>query len=347
MLISIIIPVYNVEAYIKRCFESVVKQAYTPLECIFVDDATPDNSMNILNTLIAGYNGNISFRVLRHEKNEGLSEARNTGIKNAKGAYIYFLDSDDEITEDCIQTLAALAGKYHDVDIVQGNVLWIPCKEKYNIYDIIPSKFPEWTDNRLWLKRHFFISPRIPVTAWNKLIKRGFIVENNLYFRKGIIHEDDHWMFFAAKKIRTMAFSTHYCYNYHIIPGSIMRSECNNYRKLHSWFLIINDMLLNIDIEILREERTYIYSALRRNLYKLNAAPEDKPLLLECRNVVKTLIKDAYTFCNFIHVLGLAILLLPYPLYRNFICRKVSGLLLSNWRTILTKIARRLCPIFR
>jgi glycosyltransferase involved in cell wall biosynthesis len=295
--------------------------------------------MVILNTLIAEYSGNIVFRIFSHEKNEGLSEARNTGIKNANGDYVYFMDSDDEITEDCIQTLTFMLEKYPNADIVQGNVSLFPSKQTYSNYDIIPKKFPEYTANQVWLKKHFFVFPQIPVNAWNKLIKRSFIVENNLYFRKGIIHEDAHWMFFAAKKISAMTFTAHYCYNHYIVPGSIMQSK-DKRDSLRSWLFIIKDMLANIDIEILREERIYLYSVLRFNLYKLNATPENQSFLSEYRKIVKLLIKDAGTFCHFFHILGLAILLLPYPVYRNFICRKLSGLMLSDWRTIWIKIVR-------
>ena len=98
MKVSIIIPVYNVSLYIERCIKSVMSQTYQDIECILVNDATPDDSIAIAERLIADYNGTIQFRILNHEHNKGQSTARNTGIDASTGDYLYFLDSDDEIT---------------------------------------------------------------------------------------------------------------------------------------------------------------------------------------------------------------------------------------------------------
>lgn len=103
MSISIVVPVYNVSLYVERCVRSVMAQTYPVLECILVDDASPDDSIAKCEKLIAAYDGAISFVVLHHERNRGLSAARNTGTDAAQGDYIYYLDSDDEITPDCIE----------------------------------------------------------------------------------------------------------------------------------------------------------------------------------------------------------------------------------------------------
>ena len=103
MKISIIVPVYNVEQYIKECFGSISTQTYKgEMECIFVDDCGQDNSVTMLNNLIKDYQGLIKFRIIHHDHNKGLSGARNTGILHATGDYLYFIDSDDTITPDCI-----------------------------------------------------------------------------------------------------------------------------------------------------------------------------------------------------------------------------------------------------
>ena len=106
-LITIVIPVYNVESYISDCLQSVMRQTYKgPLECILVDDCGTDKSIEIAQNMIAEYNGPIEFKVLHHEHNRGVSAARNTGIDAAKGDYVCFLDSDDWISDDCIEKLA-------------------------------------------------------------------------------------------------------------------------------------------------------------------------------------------------------------------------------------------------
>ena len=95
--ISIIIPIYNVEKYVAECLNSVINQTYdhSKIECILVDDCTPDKSMNIANELIANYNGDMTFIIKKHDHNQGLSAARNTGIDIATRTYIYFIDSDE------------------------------------------------------------------------------------------------------------------------------------------------------------------------------------------------------------------------------------------------------------
>lgn len=122
MRVSVIIPVYNVEPYIAACIQTVMRQTYQgELECILVDDCGTDNSMEIAEKLISDYQGPIEFRILHHEHNRGLSAARNTGTAASKGDYIYFLDSDDEISPNCIELMANVVLKHPQVEVVQGD----------------------------------------------------------------------------------------------------------------------------------------------------------------------------------------------------------------------------------
>ena len=106
--ISIIIPVYNVEKYIERCLLSVIGQKGLDgfVECILVDDCTPDRSMQIAQKLIGDYQGSIHFRIIHNNENQGLSCSRNNGLKIAKGDFVYFLDSDDYIYPNCLELLS-------------------------------------------------------------------------------------------------------------------------------------------------------------------------------------------------------------------------------------------------
>jgi len=105
-LLSIIIPLYNVEQFISDCLLSVCRQTYAGgIECIIVDDCGNDNSVAIVEDFIARYTGPIQFRLLHHTHNQGLSAARNTGMDNAKGEFLYFLDSDDWLDDDTLQVL--------------------------------------------------------------------------------------------------------------------------------------------------------------------------------------------------------------------------------------------------
>ena len=93
MKISIIIPIYNVAPYVERCLYSALNQSYEDIELVLVDDCGTDNSMNIVSEVVEKYVGNKKILLFKHEHNLGLSAARNTGIKNATGDYLLFLDS--------------------------------------------------------------------------------------------------------------------------------------------------------------------------------------------------------------------------------------------------------------
>ena len=102
MKVSLIIPIYNVSRYLVRCLDSVISQTFRNIECILVDDCGADNSVNIAEDYIKGYQGPVVFKLIHHKYNRGLSAARNTGIDAACGDYLYFMDSDDAIIPETI-----------------------------------------------------------------------------------------------------------------------------------------------------------------------------------------------------------------------------------------------------
>ncbi|MBO6252520.1 MAG: glycosyltransferase family 2 protein, partial [Bacteroidaceae bacterium] len=125
--VSIIVPVYNVQPYVEDCIRSVMRQTYDGrMECIVVDDCGTDDSIAIVEKVVADYDGPITFKILHHTHNRGLSAARNTGIDASTGDYLFFLDSDDEITNDCIKKLSAVLEKDGEIEIVQGNTRQLP-----------------------------------------------------------------------------------------------------------------------------------------------------------------------------------------------------------------------------
>lgn len=247
MKISIIVPVYNVEQYIKECFDSIAVQTYNgDIECIFVDDCGKDNSVAVLEKLITDYHGAIKFSIVHHEHNKGLSGARNTGIRKASGDYLYFLDSDDSITSDCIEKLTALAEKYPGVDIVQGST-----KSKLDWFQLANKRFPEFSDNFKWIRRTMLLRYSIPMTAWNKLVRKDMVVKNGLYFEEGLIHEDEIWNFMLAKHVHSIAFCCDITYMYRENPDGIMgQTKEYNY-----------DPVLNIMVD--RVSNPYICSEIR------------------------------------------------------------------------------------
>lgn len=217
--VSIIIPVYNVAPYIKRCLDSVVAQTFQDIECILVDDCATDNSMIIVEDFIKNYQGRIKFKTIHHAQNSGLSAARNTGIKESTSKYLYFLDSDDSITPDCIETLFNLFLKYPGISFGQGNILQENGEiSKYGFNNTIPEFINEKEDI------YKYLLSRITTSAWNRLIRRNFIIENSLYFPVGMVHEDMYWIYFVAKYTIAAAFSQKGTYTYYTNNGSIMTS---------------------------------------------------------------------------------------------------------------------------
>ena len=108
-LVSIIVPIYNVEQYLRKCLNSIIAQEYQNWECLLIDDYSPDNSVLICKEFCKK---DPRFRYIKKEHNEGLGFARNTGLDNAKGDYISFVDSDDYIQPDFYTTLLPYARQY-------------------------------------------------------------------------------------------------------------------------------------------------------------------------------------------------------------------------------------------
>ena len=139
-MISIIIPVYNVEKYLRVCLDSVINQSYSDYEVILVDDGSTDSSPAICDEYCSKDN---RFQVI-HQENMGLASARNTGIRAAKGQYLYFIDSDDCIHPDLLKIMVSAAESY-DANLVQVDLASVPEDfTKYNEYKI--PELDNWKD---------------------------------------------------------------------------------------------------------------------------------------------------------------------------------------------------------
>ena len=181
-LISVIIPIYNVENYISRCLDSVINQTYKKIEIICVDDGSPDNSIKILKEYEEKDN---RIRIIRQE-NKGLSGARNTGIKNSKGEYIFFLDSDDWLPLNSLELL------YEDIllnksDISVGNLTKVYLKKNREI------GLKNLEKNNYSLKNYLEYSinkKNFTANVVNKLYKTKIIIKNQILFKEKILYED-------------------------------------------------------------------------------------------------------------------------------------------------------------
>ena len=209
---------YQVEQYLAICLKSITDQTMTDgVECILVDDCGSDRSLFIAKDFIEHYQGNVLFRIVEREKNGGLSAARNSGIDVASGEYVYFLDSDDEITPNCLEIMWSLVEKYGKVNLVQGAFFE---DEKY-ANSISNIKFPEFCTCQADIKTFLLQYLGDIVGAQSRLINLSFLKEHHLYFEEGIIHEDNLWTFFLSKYVRTMAYCDVCTYYHRYNPNSI------------------------------------------------------------------------------------------------------------------------------
>lgn len=274
MIVSLILPVYNVAPYISRCLKSVMDQTYTgPMECILVDDCGEDDSMEIARQLIAQYQGQIIFRILSHDHNRGLSAARNTGIRAAQGDYLYFLDSDDWIDPQCIASLVALAERYSGVEMVQAGAHTCGA-DPMPWLDLSKSPLPEYVQGLSEVKPIMLNRKRIPVTAWNRLVRRDFLLHNNLLFQDGLLHEDELWTFMLAKHLNSLAVMKQNVYHYEQRPSGLMSVQ--DVQKGQSLISIAQQMTEAIDEHSTRHTIDYIRRFI--HLYSFNIYNESQRL---------------------------------------------------------------------
>lgn len=243
MLVTIIIPVYNVSAYIGDCLLSVMRQGYAgEIECLIVDDCGTDDSMTIVERMVAAYQGPVSFRILHHERNRGLSAARNTGMDAAQGEYILFLDSDDELTEDSIRRLAEPLEKER-YDVVLGFVKYV---QILSINEKLEADGPQVLSIKedILLRTPMILDSYIKkwaVVAWNRLYRTGFLRQYHLSFKEGLIYEDNLWSFQIACLAETLYMVSHTTYIHKYREGSIMAME-DRESYLNNWAIIFQGM---------------------------------------------------------------------------------------------------------
>ena len=213
--VSVVVPVYNVSAYIGRCMTSIAAQTYKDLEVLFVDDCGTDDSVAQIEEFIAS--SELDCKLLHHKQNRGLSAARNTGLEAATGEYVYFLDSDDDITPDCIESLASpLATDRYDVVVGGYSVIGS------DVYSPLLLEDGPLASNDEIIQA--YSEGKWYVMAWNKLCRRDLLINNNLFFKEGLIHEDVHWTFMVACKAQSLYVVKRPVYNYYVRSSSIMTS---------------------------------------------------------------------------------------------------------------------------
>ena len=179
-LISVIVPVYKVEAYLNKCIDSIISQTYKNLEIILVDDGSPDNCPKICDEYAKK---DKRIKVI-HKKNGGLSDARNNGLRIATGKYIGFVDSDDYIDDGMYEYLYSLIKKY-DADI---STCGYRNFGEYEYDDLVPKE--EMCIDKIEALKKLSEDAIVKNYAWNKLYKKELFIDNNIEYPVGVIMED-------------------------------------------------------------------------------------------------------------------------------------------------------------
>lgn len=235
-LVTISIPIYNCEKHVINCLQSVISQTYKNIEILLIDDLGNDNSVKLVNEF-ANLHHDFNFRILKNEKNSGLSVVRNEGIDNAAGKYIFFLDSDDEILPDCIAKMVEVAER-EKVQMVCGNVKTIKLDTKV---ETDAFQLQNVKDKMIGNADVFetFVKGDFPVPSWNKLILLDFLKQNKLYFKQGIFAQDSLQSFESALVLESVYFLKDYTYLYYLHQDSVI----HNRKKKHfdDWIIIASE----------------------------------------------------------------------------------------------------------
>lgn len=338
--VSVIVPVYNVEDYLIECLTSIINQTLKEIEIICIDDCGTDNSINILKEYAKKDD---RIRIISHKENKGLGPARNTGINEAKGEYISFIDSDDYISRDYLENLYNTIIKY-DTDIVSTINIKRVVGEAISLYSININKYLS-IFQKIFKKNHFegISNANIKdekentknypfVVAWNKLYKKSFLLDNDLFFmdiKKGSEDED----FYQRLLLNSPSISYNHksIYYYRERNYSLTEKYCSDPN-----FIINNISLMQNSINYCKEKTPDLLNYLYIRIYELmiskfhqNIYQEDN--YIHIHNFFKQIFID-YRFLNLKNRL-------KRMLYNEYVEIKVSD---TYYKYLLFKRTREL-----
>lgn len=229
----------------------------------------------------------------------------------AHGFYLYFLDSDDWLVPECIEWLMDVAHRYPQAEIVQAGA--VVTKSGYEYLSMMNNKrVSEYTDDEKIIKRYMLRSI-YPSTVWNKLIKREWLVQYNLFFKEGLLHEDDYWNFFATKYVKSYAICKMDTYVYNIRQGSI--TQLPNDKNIESCLIAINDFMEHMDEVCIGAQRDLIFRLAYSNY--VNSIDN------HYRDMFRNKLRILYLHCGFTgKIIIWLILHLPYSVHRMNVVKR-------------------------
>lgn len=231
--ISIVIPVYNAEKYILRCLDSIKHQTYKDFEIILINDRSSDNTLSTLNNYKA-LNSQLDLIILTNDKNSGPSISRNTGVEVAKGDYIFFIDADDDLSNNAaLEDFIAKTADHPDI-VVGENYFFVNDKLTESKYHTLKNTKDTYVGNEIL---NGFFSTQWASVVWNKLYDINFIRKNNLRFPEGLLHEDELWVFQISALAKKINFLNTKTYNYYYsnqgsITANVGIKNLNDYKAI-------------------------------------------------------------------------------------------------------------------
>lgn len=285
--VTVGVPVYNSEKFIKRCISSILNQTYQNIEVIIVDDGSTDNSLKVINELKENYKGCKKVKIFT-KCNEGLSKTRNYIINKSTCDFIYFMDSDDWIENDTIEKLVNIQCKYN-CDIVKINYFI-----NYNEAKSIRAK--QWNENKVIKVKddrkniiEDIMFGNIVSYSWTMMIRKEKILPNLLF--EDCHQEDKIFLIKILSNIEAMHFSSENLYHYYINPNGIMHKHDFEYYlnqdfTLHEMINNIIEKFYNNDSELHRVNNSMTSYFIERNLYNVYKT-KGKDKLFEVYNKIK------------------------------------------------------------
>lgn len=229
-LITIGIPVYNVEKFIDKCLYSALDQDFANYEILIINDYSDDKSIEIIDTIKLSHRKGHIIRVINHTRNLGVSEARNTIIDNAKGKYLYFLDSDDFIEQDTLTKLFNKAEEY-DAEATYGSTFILKGNQK-SIYKQYSSRI---FINKEEFATYFYsnIKTTIQTSVWNILLLTSHLRKHNLRFPKMKVGEDFFFVDRLLDTLKNVVLTEYLTYNYVIRDDSLSNYQSRDQIGIH------------------------------------------------------------------------------------------------------------------
>ena len=270
MNLSIIVPIYNVKDFIIDCLNSIYsKNSLLDFEVICVDDCGKDNSIELINKYVKKHKIN-NLRIITHKKNSGLSAARNTGLKNAKGKYICYLDSDDMINAPELNKLVKNALK-NDLDIADGNYSEIfETTKNISVGNVSKKGLDSET---IYSGEEFFekISKDFAPMVWQRIYKRKYLLDNELFFCEGLKFEDEEFSPRAIIKAKKIMHFDCCMYIYRRRDDSITTSMTKNNDWVNHYLKIIYSLIDFSKTNISKKCSKHLYNRIGQivlSLYK-------------------------------------------------------------------------------